>query len=113
MCAKRVTTYVEEDSPKSPAYRAPMEAYAAALPVLLLDGNLTEDEVTAIEEFYARVGDFNRCLEYVHHARIADIPGAHTTAENRLREEIARAEKKAKNVLDAKAEALTAVERGI
>ena len=71
-----------------------------------------EDQVTAIEEFYAEVGDFNRCLDYVHDARSLHLPGEHTTAENRLRDENSRAKKKAKNVLEKKAATLAAIEKG-
>jgi hypothetical protein len=103
-CVSRAQTYrhptTQEDNVKSPAYRCPTDAIVAAFPWLLQDGALPAEHVTTVEEFYAEVADFNRCLDYCHDARYYRHPGEPDDA--RLNQEYARAQKKAENVIEKK-----------
>ena len=104
LCVSRANTYrhppTAEDDVKSPAYRCPTDSFVAAFPWLLQDGALPSSDVTAIQEFYAEVADFNRCLDYCHAARYYQHPGESDDA--RLNQEYIRAQTKAERVLEKK-----------
>ena len=47
----------------APLYRFPTMAYEASLPVLLADGDVSEEESMALGRFYCQVQDINRGLD--------------------------------------------------
>ena len=55
----------------APLYRFPTMAYEASLPVLIADGDVSEEESMALGRFYCEVEDINRGLDFAA-AFIAD-----------------------------------------
>ena len=51
------------DGVAAPLYRLPTIAFEKAFPVLLVEGELTEEEVLALSRFFAQAQDINRGLD--------------------------------------------------
>lgn len=61
-CRSSAQVYFRAGIP-SPLYRLPTKAYEAALPALLADGEVMEQEVTALLLFYSQIETINRGLD--------------------------------------------------
>jgi hypothetical protein len=51
------------DGVMAPLYRLPTVAFESAFPILLIEGELPEEEVLIINRFFAQVQDINRGLD--------------------------------------------------
>jgi hypothetical protein len=58
-CANALLT----DGVMAPLYRLPTIAFERAFPVLLVEGELSEEQVLALNRFFAQAQDINRGLE--------------------------------------------------
>ena len=62
LCAEQGHALVS-DHVGAPLYRFPTMAYEASLPVLLADGDVSEEESMALGRFYCQVQEINRGLD--------------------------------------------------
>lgn len=68
LCSTIAGWYLSEQY-MAPAYRLPTVAFDRSLPLLLAEGRpLSEDDSSAIMQYYVTVKSFNLCLELVHKA---------------------------------------------
>ena len=78
----------ERGEENTPSYRCPADAYDKGIDLLAGRGIFDSDGLDKIMSAYTDIGDFNRCLEFVHEA--VDTP--------RFGDQVARARVKAGNV---------------
>jgi hypothetical protein len=62
LCEKRANNYINRTVP-APLYRLPTMAFREALPFLMSDAGLTDEEYTALVEFFEWADDINQRRE--------------------------------------------------
>ena len=78
----------------SPLYRMPLRVYEVAVPILLTENALSEEEVTSLARFYSQAEDINRGLDNAA-AMLAQRD------EGGLTREVGRLIKKAKKMVES------------
>ena len=62
MCKEKAKVFLKDEI-ASPLYRMPSKVYEVAVPILLAENAMTEDETIAIIRFYSQAEDINRGLD--------------------------------------------------
>lgn len=63
LCVERAHTYLK-DNVSAPLYRLPTTAYEKAFPILLIEGDMAEDQLLTLTRFFSQAQDINRGLDY-------------------------------------------------
>lgn len=63
LCVERAHTYLK-DNVMAPLYRLPTTAFEKAFPVLIVEGEMTEDQLLTLTRFFSQAQDINRGLDY-------------------------------------------------
>lgn len=97
--ARTYLSTTEEGKENAPSYRCSTDAYDKGVDMLAGYGVFDSDGLDKVMSAYADIGDFNRCLQFVHEA--VDTPI--------FSQQVGRARKKAENVKRSVPLALTVV----
>ncbi len=63
LCVERAHTLLS-DKVMAPLYRLPTTAYEKAFPILLIEGEMTEEQLLALSRFFSQAQDINRGLDH-------------------------------------------------
>ena len=72
ICLDRANIFLN-DNIKSPLYRLPLTAYSVAVPILIRENVLSEEESKILARFYGQAEDINRGLDYAATSKGADL----------------------------------------